>query len=898
MNTRKSALLSFIMLLLGVVALAQTTYMPSVYPLQQSTPGEAQLNEKDGVYTLGNEVLTATFVLQDGKLLFGGCPEMDLVAGTELFQFKLGPTGSIVRNASELVLDSLWMENLTGDDNAVKGAEHFNGKALCARFLHSTVGIVNWSAVLRDGSHYIRTEMKIEPAEGRNLRFHEITPMIYNVDATTAGSAPRTVGNTRGAVLISDKIFAGLETPMAYNSSTADDSDLGYETLQEWADTWKAAEWVQAEESVIPSRVNEVGFYYPSVVLKSRSIKLTSAGRLMVEFLYASGNHRINLCGVDIIDSDGNVVASDYHYGYSGFAKESNVYTLEVPYSGTFTLRYWAEKATETIDSNGNINIALSKKQSGGEDDNLIVELRGLWSRNTTLYSGENWKVSAVVGLVSPGQQRRSFLAYSERERAVPWRPYPCYISWYELNIDRNNAAAPSYEGNMTIDQCADVVEHWKTDFYDKYGVAPKAFVWDDGWDNYGTWTFNVNFPNGFSEVDALAREMGSGIGAWLGPVGGYGQSGNYRRAYWSDKGGMQLSNPDYYQVFTDAARNLTLGQGYDFRFFKFDGISAQFSAVGPDAGDTGNENAEGIIRLERMVREEMRPDIFFNTTVGTWASPFWYHYTDATWRQENDYSTIGNNSIDRENWITYRDRLVYQNYVKNSPICPINTLMTHGFILSSHGNVSKNMTYAAVLRELRCAFACGSGMVELYNDYALMNSINNGKLWQDLAECIAWQKKNADVLPDIHWVGGNPWDGSKTNVYGWASWNGTKCTLALRNGGNSSQTYTTTLREALEIPASVTGKIVLTKSFEKQNSLSGLAEGEAIDIDEQLTLTLPGSSVFVYDGLDSEVADVIVTPEAPQPLAKTETYDLSGRRIEGTPLRGVYVRDGKKFLK
>ena len=62
----------------------------------------------------------------------------------------------------------------------------------------------------------------------------------------------------------------------------------------------------------------------------------------------------------------------------------------------------------------------------------------------------------------------------------------------------------------------------------------------------------------------------------------------------------------------------------------------------------------------------------------------------------------------------------------------------------------------------MRCAFVCGSGMVELYTDYKLMDEIkdNNGKagaLWKDLAECMDWQQRNADVLPDIHWVGGNP---------------------------------------------------------------------------------------------------------------------------------------------
>lgn len=878
---------------------AQTAYQPAVYPAQQTSAGEARLTENAGVYTLANQLFTATFLLQDGKLTFGGCPEMNLEAGTELFQLQLGPEGTIVRNASQLTLDRIWMEDLEGRDTAVKGAEHFAGKALCARFLHATAGIVNWRAVLRDGSHYLRTEMEIVTQPGKNLRFYRLIPMMYNVDATAAGSAPRTVGNTRGAVLVSDRIFAGLETPMGYNSSTADGVDDGNETLQTWTADWAPASWAVAAQGAIPSRVNEVGYYYPNVMLHTQQVNLTEKGRLQVGLLYKSGNNRLNICGVDLIDGAGNVVASDYHYGFTGHQKDKNEYAFEVPYAGNFTLRCFAEKASEPITSTGTITTTLSKKKAvDGNAGNQIVELQGVWSRKAMLADGETWKVSAVVGLVSPGQQRRSFLAYSERERAVPWRPFPCYISWYELNIDRNNAPAPGYQGNMTINQCVDVMNHWKTDFYDPYGVAPAAFIWDDGWDEYGPWTFSPNFPNGFREVDNLAREMGSTIGAWLGPVGGYGTSGNYRRDYWASKGGMVLSNPRYYEVFKTAAKNLTQDQGYAYSFFKFDGISAQFSATGPDDGDTGNENAEGIIRLERYVREELKEDIFFNTTVGTWASPFWFHYTDAIWRQENDYGTIGNNSIDRENWITYRDRLVYQNFVQNSPLCPINTLMTHGFILSKYGQVSKNMDYNAVLRELRCAFACGSGMVELYNDYALMNSINGGKLWADLAECIAWQKKNADVLPDIHWVGGNPWTGSKAEVYGWASWNGTKSTLALRNGSNSQQTYATTLREALDIPASVTGKIVFSKSFQVQDNLPGLSVGQPIDIDTPLVLQLPGSSVFVFDGLDYDVHVGVNAPSASIPLRpSSDLYDLSGRRIQGEPRSGIVVRNGKKHV-
>lgn len=668
-----------------------------IFP-QKKQPGVAKITQKSNSYQLANKVLKASFINTGGKLYFNGCSELGLQPDTELFKVLLGDGKTIT--ASEMKLEDVKMVALTENPSAATASLRYAGKALEARFTYEELSIV-WRAVLRNGSHYLRTEMDIQAA--KDLPMKGIVAMNYLVAKNSAYTAPEVVGNTRGAILVSNHIFAGLETPMGLNSS---------------------------------------------------------------------------------------------------------------------------------------------------KDEGNATHIEGLWRRNTTLKAGKTWNISSVVGLVAPKQLRRSFLAYSERERAVAWRPYPVYISWYELNIDRNNAQAPSYKGNMTVEQCADVVSHWKTHFYDKYHMAPKAFVWDDGWDQYGTWTFNPNFPNGFDEPANEAKKMGTGIGAWLGPVGGYGQSGEYRRAYWRSKGGMQLSNEDYYNFFIRCCTNMI--DRYDFRFFKFDGISAQASAIGPDEGTRGEENAEAIISIERAVRQK-RPDIFLNTTVGTWASPFWFHFTDAVWRQEGDYGEAGDQGTDRERWITYRDRLVYQNFIQRSPVCPINTLMTHGFILSRWGAVSKNMDYDGIVREMRCAFACGSGMVELYNDYKLMDEIkdnqgNAGALWKDLAECIKWQQEQADVLPDAHWVGGNPWDGKKANVYGWAAWNGKKSVLTLRNPSASAQTFTTTLREALDIPAYVRGKITLTHAF-NQAELDGMPINKAIDIDTPLVLNLPGSSVFIYNG-------------------------------------------------
>lgn len=741
-----------------------------LYPIQQEKVGDASAWKENNVYTLGNKVFQASFLNTGKAIYFLGSKAMNLVAGTEPFYVSFGSGVSVA--ASQMTLGNVELVELAAEPNAIRGAKHYAGKALQANYTYTyngkTINIV-WRAVLRSGSHYLRTEMEL--TGGDDIEMFNIIPMSYKVDTKAAGSKPRTIGNTRGKVILNDRIFAGLETPTAFN------------TVEDVANT-----------------------------------------------------------------------------NYSN--------------------------------------------------------IQGLWSRHTTLKHGETWKVSAVVGLIAQDgkqnstdiretQKRRSFLAYSERERAVPWRANPCYISWYELNIDRNNAAPGRENTNMTAAGVLDVIAHWKSSLWDRYNVAPKNFVIDDGWDNYGTWTFHSGFPREMCDIAAKAADMGASVGAWLGPVGGYGKSGDYRRDYWKNKGGMQLSNPAYYDTFLAAATNLIKNQHDEngngsFGFFKFDGISAQGTAVSPDPGDTGNENAEGIIRLEQYIRENLKEDIFFNTTVGTWASPFWYTVTDATWRQDADWKKTGTNPNDREAWITYRDMQVYNIYVTDSPLCPINTLMTHGFILTEHGDVSKNMNYENALNELRCAFACGSGMVELYCDYKLMDKINNGKLWSDLADLIKWQKDNADVLMDAHWVGGNPWNERSHEIYGWAAWNGKKSTLTLRNGDTRAKSITLTLRQALEIPANISGKIVLTKPFDDQAALEGLTEGEAINIDRQLTLTLPANSVFMFGGVDADastaIQDVVMNNKnGKEALADATLYDLSGRKA--TAKHGVFVSNNKKYI-
>lgn len=246
----------------------QTYGIAVLYPKQQDAVGNAQVaTENNGsVITLYNNVLAATFVKERGYLWFGGSKAMNLEAGTEPFTIAFGTGYSVP--ASAMTLKKVEVVNVAGDAKAVGGAEHYNGKMIVANYEYTyqekKLEVV-WKAVLRDGSHYLRTEMELK---GDNVDMYNIVPLIYNVDSKAAGSKPAVVGNTRGAVIMSNKIFAGLEHPTAYNTvgdATGDEDK--YDLTKTYDDVaLTAASWVDMEDNLVPARIKETTGKEPSAI--------------------------------------------------------------------------------------------------------------------------------------------------------------------------------------------------------------------------------------------------------------------------------------------------------------------------------------------------------------------------------------------------------------------------------------------------------------------------------------------------------------------------------------------------------------------------------------------------------------------------------------------------------
>lgn len=405
-------------------------------------------------------------------------------------------------------------------------------------------------------------------------------------------------------------------------------------------------------------------------------------------------------------------------------------------------------------------------------------------SRALPLRQGQPVTYSSVMGVAPRGQMRRAFLAYVERERAHPYRPFLHYNSWYDLGMFTQ----------FDEEKCLDVIRAYGRELVDKRGVKIDSFLFDDGWDEYESmWRFHKGFPRGFVPLKAEAAKIESAPGVWLSPWGGYGDPRKRRLAYGKANGyevddqGYALSGPRYYARFHEVTLEFVTKHGINH--FKFDGTG---SADKTHPGSAFDSDFEAAIQLIADLRNA-KPDLFINLTTGTWPSPFWLRHADSTWRGGSDHSFAGVGS-DRQRWITYRDADTYSGVVKKAPLYPLNSLMLHGIIYAPHAYKLSSDSQGDFQSEARSYFGSGTQLQELYVSPALLTKEN----WDDLAEAAKWSRGNADILVDTHWVGGDP---GKLEVYGWAAWSPRMGILVLRNPSDRAQAFSVDPQLVFELP-------------------------------------------------------------------------------------------------
>ncbi|HEY5463039.1 MAG TPA: hypothetical protein VIJ95_07275 [Hanamia sp.] len=475
---------------------------------------------------------------------------------------------------------------------------------------------------------------------------------------------------------------------------------------------------------------------------------------------------------------------------------------------------------------------ALEHPMSKNEINEKIAD--SYLPRQEILQPSDSMVITTVFGVTPKGQLRRGFLYYTERERAHPYRPFLHYNSWYDLSwVDRK----------MTDSLCLDRIKMYGDSLIKKRNIKMKAFLFDDGWDNNASlWKVNKFFPNGFTNMKNLAESFGAQLGLWLSPWGGYGSSQAERLKYGrlqnppfeTNENGFSLSGPVYFKRFEKVTTDFILKD--KVAIFKFDGVGAGNGASG--AGLKYQKDIEALLLLTQKLRS-IEPDLYLSLTVGTWPSVYWLYYGDAIWRAGGDFGQAGSGSK-RQQWITYRDAESYKNVVKRAPLFPLNSVMLHGICISTVGYpAALEMDLKNVSDGIWSFFASGTSLQELYINPNLLTA----PMWDCLAAAAKWSHKNADVLKDVHWIGGDP---AKEEVYGYAAWNPRKGVFSLRNPSSVKKTFEVNLKEIFELPANS------LSSFKLQNAITpnDQSSKKTVQAAKTFSITLKPYELKLWDAI------------------------------------------------
>ena len=477
----------------------------------------------------------------------------------------------------------------------------------------------------------------------------------------------------------------------------------------------------------------------------------------------------------------------------------------------------------------GNMFFAMEHPMAGVEENGGFIKY--FLPRQNPITKSAPLNISSVYGITPTGQLRRGYLYYVERERAAPYHQLLHYNSWYDLSwTDRK----------LDETNCLDRIQSFADSLIIKRHTPLNAFLFDDGWDNNQTlWQFNNNFPYGFKQMAKLSQKYGASLGVWISPWGGYledqQQRLNYGRsqqpAFETNEHGFSLAGPIYYQRFK--AVTSRFATNYKVSAFKFDGVGAGNGASG--ASITYQKDIEALLRLITELRT-IKPTLYFSLTVGTWPSASWLNYGDVIWRAGKDTHFAGTGSK-RQQWITYRDGEAYKNIVCRAPLYPLNAVMYHGVCIADHGPPALfEISDKDIADEIWSFFATGTSLQELYVNPHKLSATN----WDVLASAIKWSKENARVLPDTHWIGGDP---EKGDVYGYASWSPGKALFSLRNPSGEVKQFKVTVNKLFELPAAFNKRYKFSQVY-------GGTNGNTFNYnkDEAVTITMKPYETKIFN--------------------------------------------------
>jgi hypothetical protein len=473
----------------------------------------------------------------------------------------------------------------------------------------------------------------------------------------------------------------------------------------------------------------------------------------------------------------------------------------------------------------------------------------------------------AVIGLLPEPYTQKWFFDYLDDIRCAPAEPYVLYNSWYDLRSPEYPGVKPA--NVMNEKNVSRIIGLLKKNMIDKHDIKLDGFVLDDGWDVYQSdWKMRTeSFPNGLKPLALKLNEMGTGLGIWFGPTGGY--SFRMKRIDWMRKQGYEtvgkgsnnamlcLGGKKYSHLLRKRVTDMSKYQGVSY--FKWDGI--QFSCSEPDHGHAVGIHSRNAI-LNTLIEQckavrAINPSAYLNITSGTWLSPWWVKYANQIWMDGGDYGFADVPSVNmRDAAITYRDFVLYDDFTVKGLWFPTSNLMTHGIIKGNLESVGgQEDPLDKFTNDVVLYFARGISMIELYISPDLLNENE----WQAIGKSIHWAKQKKDILARTFMAGGNPTLGEP---YAYVHFKGDKGILALRNPVIAPQTINLQLKPEYGL-SSKAQSLVIEKVYPYHYILPRLfAPGERVE--------LP------LEGFETAIYEVYPVSDALSPLPAACRFDLA----------------------
>jgi hypothetical protein len=164
---------------------------------------------------------------------------------------------------------------------------------------------------------------------------------------------------------------------------------------------------------------------------------------------------------------------------------------------------------------------------------------------------------------------------------------------------------------------------------------------------------------------------------------------------------------------------------------------------------------------------------------------------------------------------------------------------MNHGIVYAKGNSfAARALTGSKDLRnEVRSYFGGGYALQELYINPHIMTEEH----WDSIAESALWAKKQASVLVDTHFIGGDP---NELQVYGFAAWQNNQGVITLRNPSDTPQVYGLDVQSAFELPENSSKNYVLETPYKKDQRIAQLTATAGVPV----SIELKPFEVLVFD--------------------------------------------------